>query len=241
MQAPEMQPGPTAALVPAPEVNHDAVACEDREKMALPATAPPVAGVRVQLEAADENGWTALMRAADSGNADEVRALLAAGASPHTRCAREGPLEGASALFYACLAGRSDVVAVLADAGADVDRTKADGATPLWAAAFSNADEAVSVLLGAGAELSPQYHGMTALQWARHGKRHGVTALLERAEAVRLDHSLNAGATTTQRSPVGATSAEASSSQQRGHARPVSPEPPTVQLCPPAPSPSSPS
>ncbi|MFF8910789.1 ankyrin repeat domain-containing protein [Streptomyces olivaceoviridis] len=68
------------------------------------------------VNAADEAGNTLLMLAAYHGHADTVRALIALGADPDLRNARDQtPLAGA--LFK----GADDVVVVLRRAGADLD------------------------------------------------------------------------------------------------------------------------
>ncbi|MFB4306109.1 ankyrin repeat domain-containing protein [Actinomadura sp. GTD37] len=67
-------------------------------------------------DAADASGNTLLMLAAYHGHAGTVRALLARGADPDLRNARDQtPIAGA--LFK----GEDEVVAVLRDAGADLD------------------------------------------------------------------------------------------------------------------------
>lgn len=68
------------------------------------------------VDAADPDANTLLMLAAYHGHADTVRALLARGANPDLRNARDqAPIAGA--LFK----GADDVVAVLREAGADLD------------------------------------------------------------------------------------------------------------------------
>ncbi|MEW2288507.1 ankyrin repeat domain-containing protein [Streptomyces sp. NPDC047841] len=68
------------------------------------------------VDTADAAGNTLLMLAAYHGHADTVRALIALGADPDLRNARDqSPVAGA--LFK----GADDVVAVLRQAGADLD------------------------------------------------------------------------------------------------------------------------
>lgn len=68
------------------------------------------------VDVADSGGNTLLMLAAYHGHADTVRALLARGASPDARNARDqSPISGA--LFK----GADEVVSVLHEAGADLD------------------------------------------------------------------------------------------------------------------------
>ncbi|MFE1450678.1 ankyrin repeat domain-containing protein [Streptomyces olivaceoviridis] len=68
------------------------------------------------VDARDEAGNTLLMLAAYHGHADTVRALIALGADPDLRNARDqSPIAGA--LFK----GADDVVGILRQAGADLD------------------------------------------------------------------------------------------------------------------------
>jgi hypothetical protein len=77
----------------------------------------------------DEDGLTALMRAADRDAADALRLLLAAGAAVG---AADG--DGQTALHYASLCDHARIAAMLVCAGADADARDADGATPRDAA-----------------------------------------------------------------------------------------------------------
>lgn len=68
------------------------------------------------VDAADADANTLLMLASYHGHAETVRALLARGADPDLRNARDQ-----SAIAGALFKGADDVVAVLRDAGADLD------------------------------------------------------------------------------------------------------------------------
>ncbi len=112
-------------------------------------------GARPTLDAKDRRGRTALMRAAETGEAATVGALLAAGASVKERDPR-----GRTALMYARPRYRydsvADVVKEFVGAGADVNAADAEGQTPLMVAATGGAEksgEVVKTLLAAGAHL----------------------------------------------------------------------------------------
>jgi uncharacterized protein len=129
-------------------------------------------------------GETVLMTAARAGDAASVRALLAHGGLPD---ATEN-WHGQTALMWAAMENHADVVRLLVDAGAEIDRasTKHDwvkisysegnvpktrdlgGLTALQFAARQGSLQAVETLLDAGADASlvePQYQ-LTALQLA---------------------------------------------------------------------------
>jgi ankyrin repeat protein len=129
-------------------------------------------------------GETVLMTAARAGDADSVHALLAHGGLPDTT----EKWHGQTALMWAAIDDHADVVRLLIDAGAEVDRasTKHDwvkisysegnvpktrdlgGLTALQFAARHGSLAAVEALLDAGADASlvePQYQ-LTPLQLA---------------------------------------------------------------------------
>jgi len=84
---------------------------------------------QLELDAADEAGWTALMHAADAGHGTVVRLLLDAGASVNLK---NGVQE--TALHLAARQGRTEVARLLLNAGADFAARDADGRTPLFLA-----------------------------------------------------------------------------------------------------------
>ncbi|HEX4048171.1 MAG TPA: ankyrin repeat domain-containing protein, partial [Elusimicrobiota bacterium] len=116
------------------------------------------------VNAVDEDGWTPLLWAAAHGNEETVEALIDAGADREavtrrehqdalTLAAKWNRVEvvrtllkrglstrsrdtiGWSALMWASLQGRTDVVEALLDAGANVGTVDSDGNTPLILAA----------------------------------------------------------------------------------------------------------
>jgi uncharacterized protein len=148
-------------------------------------------------------GETVLMTAARAGDLDSVRALLAHGGNPDLT----ENWHGQTALMWAAIENHADVVQLLIDAGAEVDRrsTKHDwvkisysegnvpktrdfgGLTALQFAARQGSLQAAERLLDAGADASlvePQYQ-LTALQLAIvNGHFTLATRLIERGVGV---------------------------------------------------------
>lgn len=94
----------------------------------------------------DWNGQTALMWAADAGQAAVVRALLDHGADVHARSH-----SGATALLFAARHGDLDTVKALLEGGAGVNEARPDGATPLLCAVINGHADLVDFLLAKGA------------------------------------------------------------------------------------------
>lgn len=88
--------------------------CDVRDIATLNANAELLIGAGADLTGVDSNGASALVLAAGNCPAGVVRALLAAGASPHVRTKN-----GATALRNAITSARADVVDMILDAGVD--------------------------------------------------------------------------------------------------------------------------
>ena len=88
--------------------------CDLKDAEIQTANAELLTGAGADLTGVDSNGANALVLAADSCPTGVVRALLAAGVSPHVRAKNDN-----TALRNAIEEGRADVVEMLLDAGVD--------------------------------------------------------------------------------------------------------------------------
>ena len=109
------------------------------------------------LNTPDDDGRTALMYAAASGNGKVARELVAAGADVRQRVASPAPAAGFTPLHYACASGNLDVVRVLveqSDTAPDLDAlSDSEGRTPLMIAAHNGHSEVITYLITAHLEI----------------------------------------------------------------------------------------
>jgi uncharacterized protein len=138
------------------------------------------------LAARDDDGRSALMWAARTGQRSLAEALLQAGADVDARDARDY-----TALFHACHdpdadRGHPEMVALLLRAGADKEACIGFGVRPLMYAAGNGEAAVVQVLLQAGADpLARNEVGRTALMMVKDRDYVDVINLLHEAEATR--------------------------------------------------------
>ncbi|WHL19927.1 ankyrin repeat domain-containing protein [Stenotrophomonas acidaminiphila] len=113
--------------------------------------------------------------AANQGDLDECRRLLAAGADPAFADA-----DKFTPLHEAAQGGHPAVCALLIEAGARLDAVDMTNNTPLHQAARFNHPEVVRTLVKAGADLElPAYEGRTPLcQAALYGSKDALEALI---------------------------------------------------------------
>ena len=126
------------------------------------------------IDAVEADGTTALHWAAHFGDAELVRALLAAGAD-----ATAANRYGMTPLQLAAVEGNVAVIEALLAAGANASGALPEGETVLMTAARTGSPEALRALLahGADVEARDRFHGESALIWA---------AAENHAEAVRV-------------------------------------------------------
>jgi ankyrin repeat protein len=118
---------------------------------------------KVDVDAPDVDGTTALQWAAHWNDIDTVKALIAAGAN-----ANVASRYGVTPLHEAASVGSAAIVNALLRAGARTDATYGEGETPLMLAARSGSLESVKLLIEAGANVNTaeRFRGQTALMLA---------------------------------------------------------------------------
>ena len=131
---------------------------------------------RVNINAPQADGTTALHWATHWNDVEAVQILLKAGANPSTT-----NRFGASPLSEAAISGHAPLVKALLDAGADAKTLSTpDGETVLMSAARSGNVDAVRMLLDRGADVNgrEKYKGQTALMWAASERHAPIVKLL---------------------------------------------------------------
>lgn len=118
---------------------------EKAETPTAPATAAPTASQKA-LDDVDGEGRSALMRATEDHNTEEMARLVKAGASVDIA----NPSYGGTALFTATWASQLDSMKLLVDAGADVNHLNTKGKSALEAYADTSKLEAMQILIEAG-------------------------------------------------------------------------------------------
>jgi ankyrin repeat protein len=136
----------------------------------------------VDINSAQENGWTALMAAAAHGQTAAIELLLTRGADPNRTDS-----VGNTALHHAVCGNKDAILRALLDRGVDVNARTQTGYTALHLAVQDRRVRAVRRLIAAGANVNAQ----TTDQWALTPLKQALTddkirPLLEEAGA-RLD------------------------------------------------------
>ncbi|XP_049876007.1 ankyrin repeat domain-containing protein 6 [Pectinophora gossypiella] len=141
-----------------------------------------------QLHLTDENGCTALQRAAADGHVDAVRILLQHGADPN----KLDLVHGNTPIHEAAWKGYSCCVALLAANGAELRARNHAGFAPLHLACQNGHNQSCRELLLAGAppDLQNNY-GDTSLHTAARYGHAGVTRILLSAQARASEQNKN--------------------------------------------------
>ncbi len=126
---------------------------------------------KVNVNAPEADGSTALLWAAHNGDAELVDRLLKAGADVKVKNDF-----GATPMSEAAVAGNTAVIEELLNAGADPDSPNADGETALMVIARSTNVAAAKLLLDHGAHVNAKesQKEQTALMWAAAEKQAGM-------------------------------------------------------------------
>jgi uncharacterized protein len=139
---------------------------------------------RIDVNAPEPDGTTALHWAANRDDAELVDLLIRAGAN-----AKAANRYGVTPLWLAALSGNAASIEMLLKAGADANTASAEGETVLMTAARTGKIDAVNVLLRYGADVNAteSWHKQTALMWAAaEGHAPVVRALVEAGADIRV-------------------------------------------------------
>jgi ankyrin repeat protein len=130
---------------------------------------------KAQVEAPDQQGKTALMRAIEAGNTFEVRRLIDQGANVNARTE-----SGVTPLMNAAGIGNKEIVQILMEKGADVNARTPGNYTVLMQAALVGQTEITKVLLDAGADPTVKdTSGRTAADYAADKQHQDIVDLLK--------------------------------------------------------------
>jgi uncharacterized protein len=118
---------------------------------------------KVDVNAPEVDGTTALHWAVRSDDTDLVDRLLRAGAN-----VKAANRYGITPLYLASVNGNAAVIERLLNAGADANAVSTEGETALMTASRTGNVAAIKVLLARGADVNAKenWHGETALMWA---------------------------------------------------------------------------
>ena len=149
------------------------------KKAELP-TVKSLLTAKVDVNATDVDGSTALHWAAQRDNLELVNLLLAAGANPKASTRYK-----ITPMYFAAMNGNAAMIDRLLKAGVDVNSTIQDGETALMIASLTGKPDAVKMLLDRGADVQPKdpLRGQTALMWAASEGNTAAVALLVSAGA----------------------------------------------------------
>jgi len=134
-----------------------------------------LASPKIDLEAASNNGDTALMIASYTDNLAAVQALLDKDAEVNRH--------GWTALHYAAAVGNSEIVSLLLDKSAYIDAESPNRTTPLMMAARAGHTDVAKLLIEAGADVKLKNDkGLTAYDFAVDNERTSTAEFLKAAK-----------------------------------------------------------
>ncbi len=135
------------------------------------------------VNAAQNDGATALHWAVFHSDKEMVDLLLKAGANP-----KAANREGSTPMWLACINGDAGIIASLLDAGADANEHLPEGRSPLMAAARTGNVDALRVLVDHGAQVNVKetLRGTTPLMWAAdEGHADAIAFLVEHGADIK--------------------------------------------------------
>lgn len=156
------------------------------------AAVPGARAAAADPNAKDDDGTTALMRAAMDGQNELVKMILA---QPGVRVDERDPL-GQTALMMAAARGRTGAVRLLLEAGADPKAADREGASALMRAALFGYTKTAKALLEGGSEANQRDKaGNTALILSITGGRLDTVVLIAASPGADLDANNELGTT----------------------------------------------
>lgn len=138
---------------------------------------------RVDVNAAEPDGATALHWAARANDLQTAEMLIRAGAN-----VKAANRYGVTPLYLACTNGNAAMIEMLLKAGADPNTALPEGETALMTAARTGSVESVNALVEHGADINRKetWRGQTALMWAAaEGHSDVIRALLAHGADMR--------------------------------------------------------
>ncbi|RYH40644.1 MAG: ankyrin repeat domain-containing protein [Alcaligenaceae bacterium] len=170
---------------------------------------------KVNVEAANKEGETALMLLSVLGETDRARKLLDRGAQVNRL--------GWTPLHYAASRGRLDVAKLLISRKAMINAPAPDGTTPLMMAALSKNDAMVTLLINAGADPTTRnLSNLNAADWARSAN---ATRLATRLDELASRQEQQRGRAAASRPAADAVPAVNTAGQAPARADSVAPSP----------------
>jgi ankyrin repeat protein len=159
---------------------------------------------RVDVNAPESDGTTALHWAVHRDDVEMVDLLLGAGAQVNA-----ANRHGVAPLSLACTNGHAAIVGRLLKAGANVNAPLRGGETPLMTAARTGKADVIRALLAYGADPNAREgaRGQTALMWAAAENNAGAIEVLVEAGADLKARTMNAAAAQAPRPTTGVFSA----------------------------------
>ncbi len=138
---------------------------------------------KADVNAAQNDGATALHWAVYRGDREMVQLLIRAGADVHA-----ANHEGSTPLWLACIRGDAAIVSALIEGGADANEKLPLGRTPLMIASRTGSLDAMTVLIDHGADVNAKetLRGTTPLMWAAdEGHAPAIKLLIDRGADVK--------------------------------------------------------
>ena len=143
------------------------------------------------INSRNQDGTTALMKAAEGGHKETMQLLLERGADVHAK-----NNAGKTALMHAADKGRTETAAMLIEKGADINAQSKLGETALMIAAIKGQTETAQLLIDSGADVhAKNTFGWTALmEAAERGHTETAALLLERGADVNAKNAYDSTA-----------------------------------------------